>query len=82
MTLNIATEMCEAILIYLGVGIFGVLRRRPFNIEPPLVVNIEQIQLQRTLYWDVNLREMSFTLRRDESFEDIIQTEEIRACGQ
>ena len=77
MTPNIASKMCETILIYLGVGIFGVLRRRPFNIEPPPVVQIEQIQIQRRLYWDTNLREMSFTLRRDESFEDTIQPEEI-----
>ena len=77
MTLNIASEMCETILIYLGVGIFGVLSRKPFSIKPSPMVQIEQIQIQRMLYWDTNLKEMSFTLRRDESFEDTIQPDEI-----
>ena len=76
-TPNIASEMCETILIYLGGGIVGVLRRRPFSIEQPPVVHLEQLQMQRVLYWDTNLREMSFTLRRDESFEDVIQPDEI-----
>ena len=72
---NIASEMCEMILIYLGGGIFDVLRQRPFSIELPPIVDLDLIQRQCVLYWDTNLREMNITLNRDDSFEDVIHPE-------
>ena len=77
MTQGICQEMCESVFLYLGNNLYGILRRRPFTLERPVLTLLDDIQKMRPLFVDTNLYTMYFEVRKDSSYESLIQEEEI-----
>ena len=77
MTLNIVSEMCETLLLYLGKNLYGELHRRPFRIliEPKL--NLSEIQATRPLFRDKKKHDMWVVVLRMTDYEPCIRPEEI-----
>ena len=77
MTQSICQEMCESVLLYLGNNLYGVLRWRPFTLERPVQCILDDTQKMRPLYVDINTSLMYLEVRKDSSYEKVIQEEEI-----
>ena len=76
-SLGICLEMCETILLYIGNNLYGLLRHRPFSIEWPIPLNIDDIQCMRPLYQDWNTKILYFKKHINSDYELLIWEEEV-----
>ena len=72
MTFNMACEVSETHLLYLGNNAFGELHCKPASTVHPDIVLLEEIQYTRELYHDHNTPEMYLTIKR--GFDDIVRS--------
>ena len=77
MTLNIVSEMCETLLLYLGNNLYGELHRRPFRILVEPKLNLSEMQATRPLFRDTKEHVMWVVVLRTTDYEPCIRPEEI-----
>ena len=69
--------MCETVLLYLGNKLYGVLRHKPFSIERPVTIDLDDTQRLRLMHHDHNLHEAYLEMRIDSTYEWYVRDEEI-----
>ena len=77
MTIGIIQEMCETVLLYLGNKLYGVLRHKPFTMEWPVTIDLDDTQRMRLMHRDHNLHEAYLEMRINSAYEWYIREDEI-----
>ena len=77
MTIGIIQEMCETVLLYLGNKLYRVLRCRPFTLDRPVTIDLDDTQQMRFIHHDHNLHEAYLEMHINSAYEHYVREEEI-----
>ena len=77
MTIGIIQEMCETVLLYLGNKLYRVLRCRPFTLDRPVTIDLDDTQQMRIIHRNHNLHEAYLEMQINSAYERYIREEEI-----
>ena len=73
----IIQEMCETVLLYLGNKLYGVLRCRPFTLDCPVTIDLDDTQQMRVIHHNHNLYEAYLEMCINSAYECYVREEEI-----